>query len=589
MNWRTFGIRQRVILGVAVAGLTFIVFALLGYRLAERRFTDFAATSLATTADLEVARIESALDSALSHLEGLAARSQIQPAVRAYSRRMNGDVGLIQRAVSEVQAAAGEFASLTVVGPEYEVLGTTSVTVEAGGFAPTFGPHDPFGMVSGDPGRAGLLPIRVPVRLSGGAVGDYWLVGEFSLQVIQDLIATHAEAGDTDEAHMAQLMEDGSVRYITPLRFEPDAAFSRVLPQGSDLPMVRLVNGMEGTLVDVPDYRSEPSIVALRLIESTGWGLMVKIDLAEALAPVRSLRTFMLISIAASGLVSVLAVAGLMRPVLNRIDSIIATAKAVNGGDYKRRINDPKDDELGDVADAFDLAVARMEASLDEKGRFVAAVSHELRTPLTAVVGLSAALASQADRFSRAEIEEFAGLIQSGATELAALVEDLLTAARMQAGSLVVEQVDLELSSLVSLAIEDLPAEIAGKVDIEIRDDVRARADEMRVRQIVRNLVTNAYKYGGESIKIELIQAPSRVGVRVTDNGDGVPPDFAERIFDPYERAHRSVGTTDSVGLGLNIARELAQRMGGDLTYARDGAWTMFDLCLPKARESAPV
>ncbi len=588
MNWRTLGLRHRVILGVALAGLTFLVMAGLGSRVAEQRFAEYVANNIATTADLEAARIDDALEAALLHLAALADRSQVKPAVRTYSLGSPGDLALIQRAVSEVQTVAAEFASLTVLGPDYQVLGTTSAPRESGDPLPSFDEFDPFGAVRGDPGETGLVPIRVPIRLSEDPDGDYWLVGEFSLKGIQDLIATPAQGGRTVEAHMARLRDDGDVEYITPLRFEPEAAFSRVLPgDASDLPMVGLVNGVEGTLIDVPDYRSEPSIVALRLIDRTGWGLMVKIDLAEATAPARSLETVLMAGIVLSGLVSIGVVGGLFRPVMRRIDRMTSVAKAVNDGDYETRINDESDDELSAVADAFDLAVDGMQASLDEKGRFVAAVSHELRTPLTAVLGLSAALASQADRFSTAEIEEFAGLIQSGASELTALVEDLLTAARMQAGSLVVEQVDLELASLVAAAIEDLPAEIGRKVAIDIIGDLCAAADEMRVRQVVRNLVTNAYKYGGESIKVELIQARGQVGVRVSDDGDGVPPDFAKRIFDPYERAHRNVGTTDSVGLGLNIARELAQRMGGDLTYARDGSWTVFDLLLPPAADSS--
>jgi signal transduction histidine kinase len=75
----------------------------------------------------------------------------------------------------------------------------------------------------------------------------------------------------------------------------------------------------------------------------------------------------------------------------------------------------------------------------------------------------------------------------------------------------------------------------------------------------------------------------------VVDDGHGVPPELSEAIFTAYLSAHARTGRTDSVGLGLSIARELARRMGGDLTYERSEKTTVFELHLPRAESDAPV
>jgi signal transduction histidine kinase len=97
----------------------------------------------------------------------------------------------------------------------------------------------------------------------------------------------------------------------------------------------------------------------------------------------------------------------------------------------------------------------------------------------------------------------------------------------------------------------------------------------------VRNLISNALKYGGEKITIEAV-ADARMGaLQVLDNGQGIPPDKQHRIFDAYERGDQPVGLTKSLGLGLNISRSLAHRMGGDLTYRYENGMSVFELTLP--------
>jgi signal transduction histidine kinase len=110
-----------------------------------------------------------------------------------------------------------------------------------------------------------------------------------------------------------------------------------------------------------------------------------------------------------------------------------------------------------------------------------------------------------------------------------------------------------------------------------------AWADTLRTRQIVRNLLTNAYRYGGPHVRVEISSRGGVASLVVSDDGPGVKGIDAEHIFDPYYRSQSSPADArpDSVGLGLAVARQLARMMGGDLIYRRRAGWSRFELTLP--------
>jgi signal transduction histidine kinase len=112
---------------------------------------------------------------------------------------------------------------------------------------------------------------------------------------------------------------------------------------------------------------------------------------------------------------------------------------------------------------------------------------------------------------------------------------------------------------------------------------VIANADPLRVRQIIRNLLTNAMRFGGPEVVVELGREDDAVCVRVKDNGPGPSPEVAERIFEPYVRTLDAVTTPRSIGLGLAVARHLALLMDGDIRFVRRDGWTEFELKLPPA------
>ena len=224
-------------------------------------------------------------------------------------------------------------------------------------------------------------------------------------------------------------------------------------------------------------------------------------------------------------------------------------------------------------------------ALMSAKDRFVATVSHELRTPLAAVVGFSQLLkGGSLGEMESDERDEIISTIAEQAGDLANIVEDLLVMARADHGTLATVAVPVDVAAQCRQVIERIGS--AGEIPIAIApglETVRALGDPGRVRQIIRNLLGNAVSYGGTEISISIQIEGATVSTRVKDNGDGVPDNQAEQIFEAYHRAHAASPTNGSLGLGLSVSRTLARHMAGDLLYHRVEGNTVFDLQLPAA------
>ena len=211
------------------------------------------------------------------------------------------------------------------------------------------------------------------------------------------------------------------------------------------------------------------------------------------------------------------------------------------------------------------------------KDQFVASVAHELRTPLTGLFGLSEILDSEWDTTKEVDKKAMIGMIRDQSAHMANIVEDLLIAAKADFAALNVNPERLDLARLVTAAVAN--GHVGARVTIE--SAAVAVADGDRVSQIVRNLLSNAARYGGPGIDVNVRSSLANCTIEVVDDGDGVPESEAVSIFDAYQSAH--TGTTMSVGLGLWVARHLARLMSGDLVYARRDGHTVFTLTLPSA------
>jgi len=202
------------------------------------------------------------------------------------------------------------------------------------------------------------------------------------------------------------------------------------------------------------------------------------------------------------------------------------------------------------------------------KNEFVSMVSHELRTPLTSIAGFTDTLRESWRDLSTREIEEFLLIMRHEAAHLGNLVEDVLVIPRLEAGQLRLEFAEIDLAGELRDTARLVFSGIDQEYNAAIPGGVVISADPIRVRQIIRNLLENARKYGGDQVLVEGEARGDRYMVVISDNGPGVREEDRERIFEHFEQATKGdARSNQGVGLGLPIARKLARAMGGDLWF----------------------
>ncbi len=213
------------------------------------------------------------------------------------------------------------------------------------------------------------------------------------------------------------------------------------------------------------------------------------------------------------------------------------------------------------------------------KDEFLATVSHEMRNPITAVLGLGEELATNYDSFSDDNRREIAQLIARQAEDASWLIEDLLIAYREDVSTVPILSQDFDVIKACERVLEVVDQPIEVEV---VGSDRRVHADPRRARQILRNLVSNAQRHGGDHIAMQVEAVGDRVEVRVCDNGPAIDGADVEKIFKPFETLGENRHSA-SVGLGLPVARRLARLMDGDLTYRHSSDMSCFVLSLPVA------
>ena len=228
------------------------------------------------------------------------------------------------------------------------------------------------------------------------------------------------------------------------------------------------------------------------------------------------------------------------------------------------------------------------------KDRFVATVSHQLRTPLTSLKGFTQALLEEDS--DPEERKEFLTIVSDQAEELHALIEDLITFSRIGAGGPEIKPVAIDLRELVETIIAGFGPRAAQLLN-QVQSGTMGMADGPRLRQVFRNLIDNALKYGKPPVVISATTEETMVRCLVLDSGVGIDPDTAHRAFEPYSRLIEDLTMSlPGLGLGLPIVKELVRAHGGEVGLVKQGAMTGFEFTLPsplgpeqQAQASMPV
>lgn len=257
------------------------------------------------------------------------------------------------------------------------------------------------------------------------------------------------------------------------------------------------------------------------------------------------------------------------RRIARRLERLQIAVEELGAGDLGARVRVEGRDEVADLARAFNEAAERIQVLVSTQRRLLASASHELRSPLARLRMAVELLGRESDPERQAEAA-------SDIAELDALIEDLLTAARLQSGDAHLAHDDV--------ALHELLAEEAGRAGVAVAaDDCPLRGDARLLRRLIRNLLENATRHaGGAEVEATLERAGDGARLVVADRGPGVPEHERERIFEPFYRpAGHSEGADGGVGLGLALVREIARHHRGDARcQARDGGGTRFEVDL---------
>ena len=247
---------------------------------------------------------------------------------------------------------------------------------------------------------------------------------------------------------------------------------------------------------------------------------------------------------------------------------------------------------------AANEARAAAELAMQAKARFLAVMSHEIRTPLNGIVGFSGLLAERGDLAPEAKRQ--LGLVQASSNILMALINDILDFSKIEAKQLDLNPVPCDLGEVVeqAAAIARSTAEAKGLpvvVDNRLAHGARHLADDLRLRQVLLNLLTNAVKFTAEGqvtvrVEAEPGEDGDQVTVRVIDTGIGIPEARRAQLFQAFSQLDPSITRAyGGTGLGLTICKSLVEMMGGEIGIAPPagrGSEFFFRVPLPRAADA---
>ena len=282
---------------------------------------------------------------------------------------------------------------------------------------------------------------------------------------------------------------------------------------------------------------------------------------------------------------------------MENMDNISAVPTALQRLEALERDNEALRAANEDLEEALRAA----EAANQAKSRFLSSMSHDIRTPMNAIMGMTSIGLSHIDE--KARVQDCLSKIQTASAHLMSLVNDVLDMSRIDSGRLTLSEEPFSLADLVhDIAVIVLPQARQKNQELQIEigriEEEVLLGDELRLRQILVNIIGNAVKYTqeGGAIQVGLTarraaeEGPVELAFSCRDNGIGMSPAFLEKIFIPFERVRSAaVSKIEGTGLGMSIVKSLVDRMGGRITVeSREGEGSCFrvELSLPAAPRS---
>jgi signal transduction histidine kinase len=445
------------------------------------------------------------------------------------------------------------------------------------------------------PGEAGnsyeMFCVAPLTDVNGNFIGE--VIIEIDMGPVYKFIRETTGLGQTGEALITRRDGD-SVLFLSPINDDPDAALKKKVPMDDKLAYAaqKAALGQTGSGVTT-DYRGTEVLAAWRYIPSLRWGLVTKINAAEAFAPVRTLQVIMLSLGLFMIIAGVFAAVAIARTIIHPIHMLQKGAEAVAAGDLSKRVGTNARDEIGRLGQSFDAMtealqrditgrekaeeevrelnkdlehhVRQLEESNKELEAFSYSVSHDLRSPLRSIDGFSRALVEDYGGKFDEEGRDFLERIRGATQRMSQLIDDLLKLSRVARMEAKREKVYLSA----------IAADIAGRlrknqperqVRFIIADGLAASGDERLLTVALENLIANAWKFSEKNpeavIEFGIAHVQGEPAYFVKDNGAGFDMAFADKLFSPFQRLHHAAEFSGT-GIGLATVKRIVNRHGG--------------------------
>ncbi len=394
-------------------------------------------------------------------------------------------------------------------------------------------------------------------------------------------------------------------------------------------PLPEVASQVNESVASALDLHTLTVVVPMRVGDELIGSLAVVTELETAWRAVGYHLGVVALCLSAAFALAVVVARRLQESMIQDITDLTKAAEAVSRSrDFSRRISRYSDDELGELASAFDtmlmeiasrdrelarhrehleqtveqrthelrLAKEAAEQASRAKSQFLANMSHEIRTPMNGIIGVAELLAASSLSPRQRELLESQ---RGSATTLLHLLNDILDFSRMEAGSVQLEMEPFDLRTLIESTVSVFAA-TARKKGVELQIAISPEmpdgflGDAHRIRQILNNLVNNAIKFteqGGVEVRCRQFSDGdmANVVIEVRDSGLGMDKEVLSQIFEPFRQADNSTSRRfGGTGLGLAIVRDLVKLMDGDITVSSEvGTGSCFTVTLPLAAVEA--
>jgi signal transduction histidine kinase len=272
----------------------------------------------------------------------------------------------------------------------------------------------------------------------------------------------------------------------------------------------------------------------------------------------------------------------MVRRLFRPLRSLDEGVKQVGEGNFEFRVANKRQDEIGELVDAFNQMSNKIKSMMKEKEQLLLDVSHELRSPITR---MKLALEFVEDEKSKSSIEE-------DLLEMESMIAELLESARLKNPGSNLSKENIQLNDLISNVTSAYTNSKPGVIFIAPESKITLLADRKRFQICLRNIIENALKYSkeqSEAVVIEAQEQQDNIQIIITDYGVGIPQSDQQHVFEPFYRVDKSRNSkTGGYGLGLNLCKNIVKAHGGEIYLnSIENEKTSFTLVFPKLKGKA--